>query len=282
MKKILVLFILVGLLGTIFAYAGSKMEITINEIKPGIMMQPMNCHPSDDGPFRFIIKLGFNSEYEEDVDVYYSVYDMKTGTWVEKGLLLVVNAGSIEHKQMEFNFYAGGKGNGTITTPAFELWYEDPENHGLTVRKTINITTQHWETTNEIMVKKSIAEIEEIVSEIESKGCDASEIRNNITEMENLMAICECPSASIIGAKAKSNAEALLSGCVPPTHEEEEEEEEVVITPPEEEQPPQPPVEAQPPAEEPQKEEEAQQQPGMCPSAFVLAALGVAIARWEY
>ena len=220
MKKIFVLFILVGLLGTIFAYeAGSKMKISINEIKPGIAMQPMNCHPSDNGPFRFIIKLSFNSDYEEDVNVYYSIYDMKTGTWVEKGLLLVVDAGNIEHKKVEFNFYAGGKGNGTITTPAFELWYEDPENHGLTVRKTINITTEHWETTNEIMVKNRIAEIEEIVSEIEGKGCDATEIRNRITEMENLMMICECPSASIIGTKAKSDAEALLSGCVPPTHE---------------------------------------------------------------
>ncbi len=278
MRKILVLFVLLGIVGMVFAAdLQSKMEIKVKEVKPMISMQPMNCDPANRGPFKFMVKIGFNSEYNEDVDVYYSLYDMKTGTWVDKGLLLVVDAGNIEDKQVQFDFYAGGKGNGTIETPAFELRYADPENQGVTRKKEITITTEHWETTNEIILKRNIAELQNLVSQIEEKGCDATQIKNKIDEMNGLMAICECPSANILATKTKADAEALLAGCVPPAPKEEEEE--IIITPPQEEKPP---VEEQPPVEQPPEEEEPPQQPGMCAPALILAALGVAVAKWGY
>ncbi|MGB9719526.1 MAG: hypothetical protein ACPL06_02955 [Candidatus Anstonellales archaeon] len=281
MRKIIALFVLFGLLGMVFtATLESKMKITVKEVKPVISMQPMNCHPSNNGPFEFMIKLGLSNEYNEDVPVYYSTYDMRTGGWVDRGLLLVVKEGDFENKQVQFDFYYGGKGNGTVETPAIELRYDDPENRGLTVRKEITIRVDHWETTNEIILKKNIAEIEGLVSQIEEKGCNATEIKNKIDEMERLMAICEAPKANILATQVKADAQALLEGCIPPAPEEEQE---INIPPPEEEQPP---AEEKPPVEQPPEEEEQepqpQQQPGMCPSAFILTALGVLIARWEY
>ncbi|MEM4335924.1 MAG: hypothetical protein QXL47_02915 [Candidatus Anstonellales archaeon] len=281
MRKIIVLLIVLGMFGSVFAATEQKLEIIVKEVKPVVSMQPMNCDPANNGPFKFMITLGFNNDYQVDVPVYYSLYDMRTGVWVDKDLLLVVDEGNIEDKQVQFDFYYGGKGNGTVEVPAIELRYADPLHEGLTIRKNITLTVDHWETTNEIMVKRNLAEIEGLVSQIEEKGCDASEIKNKITEIKNLLTICECPNANKLATQVKSRASTLLAECVPPAPEEEEEE--INITPPEEEKPHEeekPPVIEQPKEEE--EEEPVKEQPGMCPSAFVLAALGVALAKWEY